>query len=440
MSRQLKASPGRLLALLIATVAFATVIGQASCAFAADANAPLDVAGTAQLIQQLGQSPVDEAVCTSLCHANIAQTKNYASAIKFSHGNHIIVQCSSCHAKFPHQLGGTQKPTMKGCFDCHGVRHGSMGVIAKSDCTACHVTPRYQMDCPYNKTVVDWAGKGHVALSNTQLNTDCMRCHTAANCTDCHDKQGVVWEPKTNWDYDSNNGCQSCHGSSNLLKQDNGAQKSFQVQGIEESVHRGITCQQCHIDYRYDDKPSVTKLWNVNVGLNCANCHQTLPRSQDSSPVALYEKSIHAQKIRDGNYKSATCGSCHGGHFIYSLKTAEGKAQMHASALRVCARCHLDKYVSYNDYYHGRAYKEGAPDAPACWQCHEPHDVLPQADPKSTVNAANVGATCGRPGCHKGSSESFGQQADQLIHRKATAVDTNPVLQFFANLFKKKTG
>ena len=446
MSRQLKASPGRLLVVLMVTVAFAAVVGQATCALAADPTAPLDAAATAQLLQQLGSSQVDEAICTTLCHGNIAQTKNYASAIKFSHGNHIIVQCSACHSKFPHQQNGTQRPTMKGCWDCHGLRHGSMGIIAKNDCPACHITPRAQMVCPYSKTISNWAGAGHKVLGDKMLNTDCMRCHTSANCTDCHGPKGVTWQPKTNWDYDSNNGCQSCHGSSNLLKQDNGVAKSFQVQGVDESVHRDNTCQQCHVDYRYDDKPAATKLWNVNAGLECGTCHATLPKSKDSSPVALYEQSIHSQKIQEaiadpsqGNLNSATCGSCHGGHFIYNLDTAEGKARMHASALRVCARCHLDKYVSYNDYYHGQAYKRGAPDAPACWDCHASHDVLPKADSSSTVNAANVGNTCGQAGCHKGSSESFGTQADQLIHRKVTAVQTNPVLEFISNIFNRNT-
>ncbi len=138
MSRQNRVRPGRLLAILMATVAFAALMTQVTCALAAEAdpNAPLDAAATAQLLQQLSSSPVDESVCTSLCHGNIAATKNYASSIKFTHGNHIIVQCSSCHTKFPHQQSGTSRPTMKGCFDCHGLRHGSMGEIAKGNCDA----------------------------------------------------------------------------------------------------------------------------------------------------------------------------------------------------------------------------------------------------------------------------------------------------------------
>jgi hypothetical protein len=436
MSCHYRARPGRLLAILLATVAFAAVTMQVTCAFAADPSAPLDVAATAQLLDQLGSSQVDEAVCTGLCHGNIAVTKNYAASIKFTHGNHIIVQCSSCHTKFPHQQSGTSRPTMKGCFDCHGLRHGSMGIIAKAECEACHVTPRWQMECPPAKTTPDWPGKGHVKPAQEKLNSECMRCHKEPECTTCHDQKGVVWTPKTGWDYDAGEGCNSCHGSANLLKQTNGISKSFQVSGLEESVHRDNTCQQCHIDYRYDDKPSPTALWNVNAGIACGMCHQNAEKEKNRKPVELYEKSIHAEKIRAGDYKSATCGSCHGGHFIYTLETQEGKDRMHASALRVCARCHVEQYASYNDYYHGKAYKQGAADAPACWQCHMAHDILPAADPASSVSAKNVGTTCAQPGCHKGSNEQFGADAGSLIHRKTEAQQANPIVNFFTTMFK----
>ncbi len=155
-----------------------------------------------------------------------------------------------------------------------------------------------------------------------------------------------------------------------------------------------------------------------------------------SEPVALYNKSIHATALKDGNTDSATCGSCHGGHFIYSTDNALGAARMHGSSYRVCARCkqHGDEYDTYDDYYHGKAYKAGAPDAPACWECHESHDILPKSDPESSVNAANVGETCGQEGCHKGSSEEFGTEAAALIHQKAQAQQDNPLLRLIANL------
>jgi hypothetical protein len=226
----------------------------------------------------------------------------------------------------------------------------------------------------------------------------------------------------------------ACHGNSTLLAPVNGTNKSFQVTGLSDSVHYQLTCQQCHPDFNYDGTKGVTKLWNVNAGIQCGTCHQTLKDPKLSKPVADYTKSIHAAKIVAGNYNAATCSSCHGGHFIYSLDTAEGKARMHGDALRVCAVCHPAQYVTFNDYYHGQPYKDGAPDAPACWQCHGSHLILNHQNPKSTINAQNLGATCGQPGCHKGSTEQFATQAKDLIHRKTEAQAENPLVQLISKI------
>jgi hypothetical protein len=425
------------LATVLVTAAFAASLAVASSAFAATAPPPQT---PVDALQQLAASPVYEAECTILCHANIAATKNYANEIKFSHGHHILMQCSDCHSRFPHRQSGTEKPTMKGCFNCHDLRHGPRGVIAKGECPACHNTPQWQLRPAFH--VTDWAAKPHVEPAKAELNTKCMMCHTPENCVTCHDQKGIKWTPKS-WDYDpsvsdgsSRSGCLTCHGNATLLKSLGGNQKSFQVTGIDQSAHRDITCQQCHPDYRYDDKQAATKVWNINAGIECGVCHQNSKLESSKAPVALYGKSIHSDQIKAGNYDSATCASCHGGHFIQRLDTQEASAAMHASAYRTCARCkqHGEAYETYNDYYHGRAYKKGAADAPACWDCHQSHDILPQTDPESTVYPANLGTTCGQPGCHKGSNENFTNAAGKLIHQKVAAQKANPVLQFVASI------
>lgn len=427
--------------MILAILAFTATVALAPMAFAADSGSTNSIPDVNALFQQLTNSPVYEAECTGLCHGNIANTTNYSSSIIFTHGNHIMMQCSDCHTKFPHRQSGTVRPTMKTCFACHGVRHGPRGILATDVCEKCHKTPRWQMSCPYSTTTTDWAGVGHVKLGETTVNSDCMMCHKPADCTSCHDRTNVVWSPKNGWDFDPGestpkSGCLACHDNSTLLKTVGGSTESYQVTGVQDSVHRDLTCQQCHPDYRYNDKPAYTKLWNVNAGIQCGVCHQTLTTEKDRVVVDQYNNSVHAQQILQGNYDAATCGSCHGGHFIYSLDTSAAQSAMHASAYRVCARCkqHGNDYSTYNDYYHGRAYKKGAPDAPACWDCHQAHDILPKADPKSSVYPANLGTTCGQPGCHKGSTQQFGAAAGQLIHQKVTVQQQNPVLQFISNL------
>lgn len=425
MQRKTRVSPGRLLALVLTTAAFAAVLGGGTAFAAEDVANPADFE---DVFQQLQNTPVYKDMCTKTCHGNIAKTKNYSSAIIFQHGYHQLVACSSCHPRFPHRADATiERPEMKGCFDCHGLRHGPMGLIASGECEDCHVTPKERLRPAFHS--FGWNGKPHVDPANKEFNTRCAMCHEPASCTDCHDDEGIRWAPEKGWAYDSVDGCQSCHGNAALTKQQSGGVKSFEVSGIEDSAHADTTCQQCHIDYRFDDQPSPSALWTVNVGTACAQCHADNKDKDKRDPVHLYEQSAHATALKKGNSDSATCASCHGGHFIYRLDTEYNKARMQASSYRTCARCkqHGDEYDTYDDYYHGKAYKSGAPDSPACWDCHKAHDVLPREDASSSVNPANVGDTCGQDGCHKGSNESFGTEAAALIHEKVAVQEKNPL-------------
>jgi hypothetical protein len=402
----------------------------------AEETVPLDPAALQQLFEQLQNAPVSEATCSG-CHANISDTDNYSSEIIFTHGNHILMQCSACHTQFPHRPEGTSRPTMDGCVACHGLTHGGMGLLASGECEDCHVTPQERLRPSFHP--YDWSGEPHVAPANERLNTQCMMCHDQESCDECHENESIDWTPAS-WAFDSESGCLSCHDSPLLQKTGAAGSRSFQVSGLQDSVHSDVTCQQCHIDFRYDEEQMASPLYTVNAGQACSDCHAGLEDERLSAPVDEYNKSTHAQAVQDGNLESATCGSCHGGHFIFTTTTAVGEARMHQSAYRVCARCkqHGDEYATYNDYYHGRGYKSGAPDAPACWDCHNSHFILPSSDPDSSVSEQNVGDTCGSEGCHLGSSEEFGAQAGQLIHQKSEAQSQNPLLQLIANIFNRE--
>lgn len=438
-----RARPGRLLALAVAGAAFLVAISSGVAMAAEDQQ--LNVDQLLGAIEQLQQSPVVEDVCLK-CHANISDTDNYSSEIIFTHGNHIAMQCSACHPRFPHRTEVTTvKPTMKGCFDCHGVRHGPKGELATGKCEDCHKTSRSQLRPAFHAW--DWAQKPHVEPANKEFNSRCAMCHAPDSCTECHDRLGIRWAP-AKWEFDSKGGCMSCHASPQLTKASIGGNKSFQVTGVEISAHQDLTCQQCHIDYRYDDKASPSQLWRLNASVACADCHRNASTGnkkrdqQLSAPVELYERSQHAVAIEEGRLESAACSSCHGGHFIYRLNNPDGspipiaKAKMHNAADVTCGDCkkHGKDYETYDDYYHGKAYKAGAPDSPACWQCHNSHDIQRAANTKSSVNPSNVGETCGQEGCHQGSSEKFGTDAADLIHKKAAAQEKNPLLQFIARI------
>lgn len=423
---------------VVAALAFALALAAAPAVAEEAPGARLTAEQQAVLIAAFQNSPVYEQACL-LCHVNLTRAdKNRVSDIIFSHGYHRgQFECSVCHSKFPHSPNGTVRPTMDGCFACHGLRHGPVGLVASDKCMDCHRTRREGNRPSFH--VAGWEGKPHVEPSLKGLQTKCMMCHKGKFCDDCHIEQYVRWEPEPplSYAYDPGEGCRSCHEQASLVRPGPEGVVKYDVTGLSESVHRDISCVKCHADFKYDDSEDQTLLWNVNAGLACMDCHD------HEKQAGAYKRSVHwagTQKIgglASGNTDMANCGSCHGGHEIQSLDSEAASAALHASALQTCARsgCHEGFYDSYNDYYHGAAYKKGTPDAPACWDCHDAHGTLPSADPTSSVSAKNLPGTCAGGvatdmACHRGTSEKFVASAKHLIHKKLQVENLNPMRKF----------
>jgi hypothetical protein len=140
--------------------------------------------------------------------------------------------------------------------------------------------------------------------------------------------------------------------------------------------------------------------------------------------------------------ETPTCGQCHGSHDIRYIDldrwetsgtaqqvqaAKEGSLIMHEQGLEICGQCHVDYTESYLDYYHGAAYQRGAIDAPACWDCHGAHEMLPASDIRSPVNEANLEETCGR--CHDDVNEDYVEYA-QLIHNRDAVRSDIPIYGF----------
>ncbi len=433
------ARPARLAHLALAGAVFAVALAWAAPAF----GATIEVGGTAI-----------EAKCNP-CHANVAALDDArakrGAEIKFSHAYHMTYECAACHTSFPHRPEGTAIPKMSNCWACHQMRHGPQGKLAKGECEVCHNTPQAQLRPTANSLsapehVANWAEKPHVEPSKKNMRTQCMMCHDGAFCDKCHQQRAIDWKPSEAYTYDPQQNCMVCHGQENLQKLGaGGLLESFKVLGIQQSAHTRFSCTSCHGDFRWNATPYVfsdgtkeTKLWQVNAGLGCRDCHEgkVAAYAKDvakyGKDVEQYDKSTHRQLIANAvaggdpkGFEAATCSSCHGGHEIQRLDTAESKAIFHAKAEQVCggSACHKDRYASYNDYYHGAAYKKGAPDAPACWDCHGKHMILPGAEKASMTSPENLAKTCGS--CHPGSKESFSAGAKDLIHQKVSIEQAN---------------
>jgi len=237
-------------------------------------------------------------------------------------------------------------------------------------------------------------------------------------------------------------GCLVCHGDPNLVRSSAETTTSLYVssENIAASAHAEEVCTGCHIDFAFktphenivDDTD-----WRATAKLACKNCKQHAPQSAEYSAGAhspagkpgVSEAQLVAQREAEGKPPNIPlCGDCHGGHDIASKEDTAAVAAYHETGLDVCGgSCHGGEADTYTDYYHGAAYREGTADAPACWDCHGTHEILPASDRRSMVNEQRLAETCGQEGCHVGEvTEEFLSYAP-LIHGKAELVQENPV-------------
>lgn len=234
-------------------------------------------------------------------------------------------------------------------------------------------------------------------------------------------------------------GCLVCHGDRRLTKIVDGKPKSFYVDinDLKASPHKNVACTSCHKDFGNSNHVTKSPDWKEAASLACIRCHE------HNNQYIDYSKSIHGQlalqaKLGKDGIKAPACGDCHAGHNIKKLKdNPEGKAELRASAQKVCGDCHDDYWKSYDDYYHGKAFKSGATDAPTCWDCHGYHGVQPKKVAESMISEANLARTCDK--CHAGSTSYFTEYA-KLIHGTQDARDSNFVLSRVQKAFGAISG
>jgi predicted CXXCH cytochrome family protein len=123
---------------------------------------------------------------------------------------------------------------------------------------------------------------------------------------------------------------------------------------------------------------------------------------------AQFERSPHARE-------DVHCVSCHRGNDqSLELAVAHGSGFRGRPARRdipaLCASCHadesrmrpynlpVDQFALYQTSGHGRRLAAGDTRVAVCSDCHGAHEILPPADPASSVFALNIPRTCGR--CH----------------------------------------
>jgi len=239
-------------------------------------------------------------------------------------------------------------------------------------------------------------------------------------------------------------GCQVCHGDPGLQQATGETTSSLYVdqQVLDDSAHPEAVCTGCHADFALKTPHENVKNgydWRNVASTSCQTCKDHQPQYDEytsgaHSPVPEPGETAQqtaARRAAAGQPAEVpTCGLCHGGHAVPSKEDTAAQFAYQRRGLEVCGGCHAAEADTYADYYHGAAYREGAWDAPACWDCHGAHTVLPATDRQSPVNPDNLVQTCGQEGCHPEVTPDFVEYA-QLIHGKPEELQANPLWSFY---------
>ncbi|HZL49534.1 MAG TPA: cytochrome b/b6 domain-containing protein [Terracidiphilus sp.] len=343
--------------------------------------------GTAHAAQKL-----KDADCLA-CHSDSALTQEE---------NGKTVSLFVDESKLKHSIHGS----MFSCVDCHkdvkSLAHET--TPEKVKCAQCHAD-----------TQDAYAHSKHAIARQAGA--------AAAGCQDCHggahevmaadDKKSPVNHENIPYT------CGRCHGQKFLMESRGQSaqpfisyQESVHGRATEKGSQKAAVCTDCHGAHEIlaanDGKSPIYKF---NVPATCGKCHTEIDNT--------FMQSIHGQALTRGNAQAPVCTDCHGIHSIKSHADPNSPSAEQNVSRDTCARCHEgvrlsqefgvpgNKVSSYFDSYHGLAAEGGSVVAANCSSCHGVHNILPSSDPHSTINHANLDATCGQ--CHKGVTQKFTQ-------------------------------
>jgi len=330
-------------------------------------------------------------------------------------------ECLACHADstLAHQADGKKislfvdanklKHSIHGdmfaCVDCHADVTSSphKTIPAKISCAQCH------------------ADEQQAYLKSQHASAGATGKPAGATCVDCHGgaheivAAGSAGSPVSHANVPGT--CGKCHGQKFIVEPGGASTQTFvsyqaSVHGraVENGSKTAAVCTDCH--RAHDILPandSSSPISKFNVPKTCGTCHNGIEKE--------FTQSIHGQAIARGNGLAPVCTDCHGIHAIKAHIDPASSVSEQNVARTTCARCHEgvrltqefgvagNRVSTYLDSYHGLAAEGGSAVVANCASCHGVHNILPSSDPRSTINRANLDATCGK--CHQGVTQKF---------------------------------
>jgi len=268
---------------------------------------------------------------------------------------HPDLVCQDCHTNVTIEHKGNDLEALtneNSCAECHGKVLRALSRSVHDDEVLC-------IDCHGNAHDIRISGDLAAAMSPVNQIRQCGACHdTPASLIDGY--------------------LTSEHGKALLLS------------GLIDAP----SCSDCHGDHRIvaissNKAPSA----HANSPEVCGTCHVLLLETWK-------DQSTHGQRWQAGE-DGPVCIDCHSTHKIADPTTAVSRR---ASA-DTCGGCHEEYLTTFRDTFHGKATELGFAGSATCSDCHTPHNNLPADDPRSSVNAENLVATCSQ--CHDGVTQSF---------------------------------
>ncbi len=270
-------------------------------------------------------------------------------------------------------------------------------------CGICHGRQEFkQLDADGTVRTL-WVDEGELQAS----------VHAKWHCIDCHADIDRI-PHATNL---AQVNCQRCHFPGNPV----GAPEEVNYEGYVKSVHgrlrqagnaKAPACQDCHGGHGVSKHTEATALVHaLNVPQTCGRCHVQI--------FAEYTTSAHGVSLLEkGNAEAPSCSSCHGEHGVLPAK--ENASAVSATHIpETCSTCHgmaefnlrygipINPVRTFRHTFHGIANELGSARVANCASCHTAHNVLAASDPRSSVNPANIPATCGKEGCHPGANANY---------------------------------
>jgi len=403
------------------------------------------------------QLPKQDEICLA-CHGQPGFKSGAGKSIfvdpaKHAAGVHGILSCQDCHTAirgYPHPA---KIPRVE-CAKCHAaqasdVNQGVHGLLGSASCQSCHgdphlvrpaaqVAPAKCAEC-HAQEVKDLQESvhGQAAKAGDPFAPACASCHGPAHKILAASDPSSMVARKNLADT-----CAACHANKDFLARHNFV-LAHPVEQYKQSVHaravaagqEAATCSSCHGSHAvFSPRDSRSKINHWNIAATCGQCHADIAKT--------YLSSVHGQAMQAGVRDAPVCSDCHGEHLILAPNQPGSPVSPALVSTVTCGRCHGDKQLiqrynlpadrlpSFADSFHGLALREGSQTVANCASCHGVHNIYPSSDPRSTVNPANLAATCGK--CHPGAGTRF---AIGPVHVQITAGAAEPVVRWVRQLY-----